>query len=561
MKVYVKGQGEVRLTKNDFLAQGGEGSVYIKGGTAFKIYSNPKKMIPDGKFVELSSIHDPNVIKPEDIILSSKNKQIGYTMRYIADTYALCQLFTRVFKERNSIDPQTMLDLMQNMQKSIDNVHQVGVLIVDLNEMNFLINDKFSEVYFIDVVSYQTKHYPATAIMPSVRDYHTPIGSFTQESDWFSFAIVAFQMLIGIHPYKGKHPKVKGLEERMRGNISIFNSDVRIPKICYPLDVIPTGYRDWFKAVLEDGKRLAPPSDLHAIAVIAKSIRIIQSTKSLHISEVDLANIDVISLFDNSGNDVIRSPSGLYFNNRRVHDPVNGEIAVGFTDRMNKPVIAYFDDGLRLFNAADKKDIPVNIRVDSVMSYDGRLYIKSRDKVIEIALHEVGDRVVASTNQIVANVLEHASKLYEGVIIQNLIGSIFVSILDRSQANYQLRIPELDNHKIIDAKYDNGVLMVVGIKKGKYDRFIFRFDGKFLKYDMRVIEDISLTGLNFITLDSGICVSLTEEEKLEIFSRKIGSNKVKVIEDDILGNDMSLVKYKSRVAFIRDNKLYNMTMR
>ena len=48
---------------------------------------------------------------------------------------------------------------------------------------------------FVD--SYQTAHYPATAIMPSVRDWKVPLHDFSELSDWFSFAIVSFQVFLG----------------------------------------------------------------------------------------------------------------------------------------------------------------------------------------------------------------------------------------------------------------------------------------------------------------------------------------------------------------------------
>lgn len=559
MKVTVKGQGEVNLTQKNFVAQGGEGSVYIKGSTAFKIYNDPAKMIPQGKFQELSDITGPLVIKPERIILSG-SKPIGYTMRFVTDTHALCQLFTRTFKERNGVEPQTALELVRGMQQTVKNVHRSNILIVDLNEMNFLVNNKFTEVYFIDVDSYQTKHYPATAIMPSIRDWHTPLGKFTEESDWFSFAIVAFQMLIGIHPYKGKHSKVKNMEDRMRQNISAFNNDVRLPKVCYPLNIIPQGYRDWFKAVLEDGKRVAPPLDMNAVAVLARSFRIINSSQSLDINELDSLGSEIIDFFSKDGTDLIRAAGGFFLDRRRVCDNIGGPIGVAFTPKMNKTIIASSLPDVKLFNATDKKDIPLGIAADEVSSYDGRIYIRSKDKVFEVLFHENNNRVVATTH-LIANVLEHASRLYRGVVIQNLMGSTFASILDKSQMSYQIHIKELDSYRIVEARYENRILVVVGARGNVYDRMVFVFNDTFSAYDMRVVNDVALTGLNFTVLDSGVCVLLTEDEKLELFSNKYGSHSVKVIDDSALGNDMTLSRIGGKVIFHKDEKVFSMKMK
>jgi len=560
MKVTVKGQGEVSLTNKNFVAQGGEGAVYVKGSSAFKIYTDPRKMIPQGKFQELSKITDPLVIKPERVVLSIKGDPIGYTMRFVTDTHTLCQLFTRTFKERNSIEPQVSLELVRGMQQTVKNVHNSDILIVDLNEMNFLVNAKFTEVYFIDVDSYQTKHYPATAIMPSIRDWHTPLGKFTRESDWFSFAIVSFQMLIGIHPYKGKHAKIKGMEDRMKQNISVFNSDVRLPKVCYPLDVIPQVYRDWFKAVLEDGKRVAPPFDMNAVAIIARSFRIIHSSQALDINEIESFSSEVIDFFSKDGTDLVRTIGGFFLDRRRVCDNANGPVGVAFTPKMGKVIIASSLPNLKLFNATDKKDISLPISADEVSSYDGRIYVRNKDKVFEVLFHENNNRIIAATH-LIANVLEHASKLYRGVVVQNLMGSTFVSVLDKSKTSYQFHIKELDKYRILDAKYENKVLVVIGADSNTYDRLVFVFNDDFSAYSMRVVSDVAFTGLNFTVLDSGVCVLLTEDEKLELFSNKYGSKSVKVIEDSTLGNDMILSRIGGRAVFYKDQKVYSIAMK
>ena len=68
MKVTVKGQGAVTLTQSHFVAAGGQASVYVKDGTAYKVYTNPKDAIPDAKFAALAGIKDSAVIKPEALL-------------------------------------------------------------------------------------------------------------------------------------------------------------------------------------------------------------------------------------------------------------------------------------------------------------------------------------------------------------------------------------------------------------------------------------------------------------------------------------------------------------
>ncbi len=106
--------------------------------------------------------------------------------------------------------------------------HQQGAILVDANELNWLMNRTTEpEPRIVDVDSWQlgTK-WPARVIMPSIRDWHT--HGFNEESDWFSYAIVTFQVFSGIHPYRGRHDGYSNneIERRMKDNVSVFNKDV-----------------------------------------------------------------------------------------------------------------------------------------------------------------------------------------------------------------------------------------------------------------------------------------------------------------------------------------------
>jgi DNA-binding helix-hairpin-helix protein with protein kinase domain len=237
MKVIVQNVGQIDLKKY-FLAEGGEKSIYRINDTAFAIYKNKNDMIPLGKIQELSVLDDNHIIKPKNLIFDDKKNPIGYTMDFISNTYAMPLIFTNTFKRKNNIDNNLILSLIKNFKTLIDNIHKHNIVVVDLNELNFLISNNNKDIYAIDVNSYQTKNFPATVIMPSVRDYNST--SFNQYTDWFSWAIVTFQMLIGIHPYKGTYEQFNSyeIEERIKqriiNKVSVFNDKVKIPFISSP---------------------------------------------------------------------------------------------------------------------------------------------------------------------------------------------------------------------------------------------------------------------------------------------------------------------------------------
>lgn len=565
MKLHIQGKGPVDLGQKEFLAQGGEGSIYAKANTAYKIFTDPKKMIAVGKIQDLSCLTHSNIIKPEDILLDSKNKPVGYSMKLVKDTYALCQLFTKAFRVRNNITPDMMLALVRKLQEIVLHVHSNQILIVDLNELNFLASQDFKDIFAIDVDSYQTPHFPATALMESVRDRHSK--TFSEGTDWFAFAITAFQMFIGIHPYKGKHPKHKTMDERMINNISVFNNEVSIPSACYDFSVIPQSYVDWFKAVLEDGKRVAPPAGLINTINLIHTIKKIVGSNNFEIEKLEEMVGEIIDVWFRRSNKVILTNTGLKVNKDFLPN-ITAQSQIVFTTKSSTAVSVTTDrHKLELFNVSKNQTIPLNLLATEFMIYDGRIYLKSCSNLIELDLVEVANNIIPSP-KVVGQILEQATSLYEGVAIQNLLGSYFISLFPQPGTCYQLRIQELDQYKILDAKFDHNVLMIVGVnnKTGKYDRLIFRFDEiPTQEYDLRIIQDITFQNLNFVVLDTGICVHLAQDanqdEVLEIFSNNRHSATIKVISDQLLSNDMKLLKNGTKLLFSKENKLYSMSMK
>jgi hypothetical protein len=563
VKVYVKGEPEVSLGKSQYVAEGGEGKVFARGDTGYKIYHDASKAIPIGKIQALAAIQAHDVIKPTAALYTGKKaKHVGHTFRFVRDTWTLCQLFPRAFREREGLEHENTIKLMRRIQEGVEAVHQAGVLLVDLNEMNFLVSRDFSTPYFIDVDSYQTPQYPATAIMPSVRDPLVRNLDFTELSDWFSFAIVSFTLLTGIHPFKGKHPSIKGLEQRMAAGVSIFDKDVKIPKVAYGLDVVPDIYKDWYRALFVDKHRLPPPDDLQGVIVLRTVVRKITGTDNFDVTEIAEFDDDIRAVFSGGGHVVVHAGPDMFIDRRKTGSWQRA-VSVGFTPKHGHPVAALTDKyltNLGLFDLADNDTIPVTLRADDVMVSGETIYVKSRDKILEVTFTETASRVVAGT-RLAANVLENASKLYEGVVLQSLLGEPHASLFPRPGACYQKTLPELKGHKIVEAKHDAGVLMVVAAEGGTYHRFVFRFDADYSRYDLRKVEDVTPTGLNFVTLDSGVCVCLNEDEQLELFSNKIGSKSVKTIDDPTLGGDMRLTKHHGQVRFSRGAKLYGMKMK
>ena len=582
MKVWVKGSNQaVDLTQKDYLAQGGEGSVYVKGKTAYKIYHDPTKMIPMGKFQELAAIKDPSVIRPQDLLADAKGQVIGYTMRFVDSSYPLCQLFPRSFRDREGVTQGHMLDLVTKIQQGIHNVHQSNVLIVDCNEMNFLVSKDFKDAFFIDADSYQTRSYQATAIMESIRDWSVQGHNWTDLSDWYSFGILSFQMFTGIHPFRGKyHGSEAGFRgklpsdpdadafavtrRRMQSCISVFHPEVGIPGSAYPLTAIPLEYRKWYEELFVKDHRCPPPNKagMFGVVMVVPQIKAVMGNLVEFIELWDLLD-PVTGVWGNAlptGNPIMTTANKVHLGAALVPVPFSPVTVVGYSPRANRAVVGSLQGStLSLYNVTDRVAVPFGLDVSEVTSYDGRIYVRTTDNIHEVVLTDVGSQVIASS-QPVANIMTHATHLYSGVAIQSMLGSIFASLFIETGASQQIRIKELDAYRIVDAKFDHGVMMVLAATKaGKYERLVLRFDSDGT-YDVRVVPS-SPVGLNFVTLDSGVCVCLNEEEKLELFSNRKGSSSIKTVEDKALSGDMTLAKHGGSVIAFQGNKVFKLKMK
>lgn len=586
MRVFIQGSATpIDLTQKDYLAQGGEGTVFVKGKKAFKVYHDPSKMIPQGKFHELASIQDPNVIRPQELLTDVRNGVIGYTMPFIDGGYPLCQLFPKSFRDREGIQPGTIADLVTKMQRSIDNVHRSGVLIVDLNEMNFLTTKKFDNVYFIDADSYQTKHYPATAIMDSIRDWTIHGGQWSELSDWYSFAVLSFQLFTGVHPFRGKYHGQKAefrtklatdadddafaiTRRRMIGNISVMHPEVGVPPSAYPLSVIPQAYRKWYEDIFINGRRLPPPGKV----VVTVTTFVNPTTVTVVGTYVDF--IDLLVGWKPIGNvtafysspiigapPVVETDAGVYLDKQIIPVPMHRASVCGFSTKVGRAVVGTVLDGkLWLSNVTDRANIPFELTIKEAASYDGRIYVRTDDQIHEVALTDIGSGVIASS-RVVTNVMPLATRLFSGVAIQSMLGSTYASIFVETGKSHQIRIPQLDKHRVIDAKYDRGVMMVVAEKNGKYCRMVLRFDSDGT-YDIRLIPDIAAGYVtNFATLDSGVVVCLNEDDRLELFSKEKGSSSIKVIDDKSLSGDMTIGRHAGSPIVYHGKNVFKLRMK
>ena len=548
---YIVGNSTVNLSQKEFLTQGGQGNIYVKDGIVYKIYIDPTKMIPVSKIHDLSVLDQKNIVKPEQIITDSSTRSpVGFTMPFVDDTYILCQLFPKAFRDRNNLSQQQIADLVKILKDMVDYVHSKQILIVDLNEMNLLVSKHFNQIYAIDVDNWQTKSHPCLAVMDNIRDPHSK--TFTELTDWYSFAITSFQMFIGLHPFAGKYKPVNGWKERMEKNISVFHKDVLIPASAQSFDVIPQVYRDWYKAVFDEAKRLPPPASFIATAIVQKFATDIISNKVI-LTPFFSSKEKIHGLIEANSTNIIIGENSYIVGRASYARNKNSAPLLFNNDLLSVSIVA---GKLSIQNQSTGDPVVCNFLADSIMVADNRLYIKSAGQIIEASLF-AGGKSLTAVGKAVANVLPQASHLYKGCLIQNLLGAIYVSFFPNSGKSYQVRLQELDNHKIINASFENQVLIVLGFNRNtnEYDKFIFRFDLLFKNYDCRTLNNVDNREVEFIVLDTGIVVHLLEDGKVELFKNTLNNSVVRILEDSAF-DDVRLVKNGNNLLLIKGENVY-----
>jgi hypothetical protein len=558
MEVYVNGK-EVRLSQKDFVAKGGQGSIYKRGNTAFKIFEDIRQVIPLAKIKELAILEDPCIIKPIYPIFNNKKHHIGYTMLWLGNnTHPLCKFFTNKFRDTQGITNDSTVELVENIKKKTHYVHQKGCLIVDGNELNYLVDHDLTTPYFIDVDPWKTRSFPPMAIMPSIRDWTT--NEFNEMTDWFSFAIVSFQLFIGIHPFKGKHKSFRknDFRNRVLKRVSVFNSEVSLPHSVRDFNLIPTSYKDWYFSIFEHGNRTPPPDLPGEFKQIAVVVDVINSTNNFEIREIFEALEKII--YHNPETGVTKTQKRIYLN-KTDYNVQNSEVV--FTHLEKAPIFVKIISNQVQFKSPTHEIIPIDLSASELMITNNILYLRNKEKLLQMDFRVIGNEIhplIKSQWKIEKN----SSILFSNVVYQNVHGSTFLSFPLSTQTNNSFiikQVPELDNYRIIDAKHENRVCVLTGHMGSSYTRIIITFDEKYNKYSVRIVDDVDFSSINFITLDNGVCVLITDDDAVEIFLNRPDVGKVKRIEDPIVNNNMKLCKDGTFVKFYRDNKVYSMKMK
>ena len=565
--------GTITITDKNYKAAGGEASIYVNGGTVFKLYHDPtKKNLPIQKILELGKITNPNVITPKDVVYdASTGEPLGYTAPYVDNVEPLLKLFTRTFKNDNNINPGQIADLVKQLQLATDDIHKANCLIVDFNELNVLVGVTTPTLipWFIDTDSYATPTFKATAIMDSVRDRRVStldangklVYNPDSMSDWYSWAILSFWLYTNIHPFRGNHAnyRPKDKQKQMDDNVSVLHPGVRVPPSVNDFAVIPARHMAYFKDVFVNNNRSVPPyADSTVPITVPNTIVILKGTNKLDVIQIEAFSESIIH---------VQYIMDLIYviTNKRIYGGVMGKTKpLMDLNNIKKALVVKATDGTMIGaiqSGLEIKFLELNTGklIDTVNSSDMMVrndcvYTINNGKLIESKFSMMSNRIIHVVSE-VDNVSKYSATMYEGVVIQDLLGKTVITLPTDKGACITKFVPHLDGYRVLEAKSERNVIVVIAEKNGKYDQFIIVFKKDYTDFDIRKIEDVAYDTINMTVMGVGVCALLSSADELQLF---MTNHKVEAIADPPFDSTMRLFSSHNAIYFTNGNTIHQL---
>lgn len=275
----------VTLSPQDVIGQGGEADVYRYGNDqALKIWKQPDHPDMQGMPAAQAATRQrlqlyqeklpafpaalPNrVVAPLTRATNRDGSQLlGYTMPLIANAEPLARYADRTFRAQG-IDQETVRQIMLDLADTIAALHQRGVVIGDLNDLNVLVRG--THAYLIDADSFQFGAFACPVFTTRFLDPRlcdpqatalVPAHSFSPETDWYAFTVILMQLLLFVGPYGGiyrpRDPAQRVPQDlRPLHRITVFHPEVRYPKPAQPYATLPDELLHYMQMVFERDQR------------------------------------------------------------------------------------------------------------------------------------------------------------------------------------------------------------------------------------------------------------------------------------------------------------------
>jgi hypothetical protein len=570
IQVVLEGKGPVTLRDSNYVATGGEGIIYKVSDLVVKIYHKPlaarQRGMPD-KIRLLSALKHPYINSPIGLVNTETGDTIGHYLQYV-DGHPLSRVFTNDFWQREKFANKHASTLVDRMRKVIFFAHQNKAVLVDANELNWfaLFAGSDPEPRVIDVDSWAIGRWPATVIMPSIRDWHSK--TFDEQTDWFAWGIVTFQIYTGIHPYKGT---LDGFDRgdligRMKANASVFTAGVRLNRAVRDFSNVPGPLLNWYESTFQKGERVQPPSPFDTGITAPQAARIMRSVTTGRSGTLVFEKLLKIT-----GDTVVRTfhCGTVLFSSGKLIDLATRR-QIGETQSRSCEVVKVSDGWLvaeiknhetnfEYIEEGSLKSEKLSLKISGyrLLGYENRLFVVTENGLTEVKVHLLG-KPIASVGQ-TWGVMVNSTRWFQGLGVMGAMGAKYAVTPFGESSVAQVRIRELDSMEVVMAKSGNRFVSLVGIKKdGNYQKIEIAFERDYKSYKIWK-GDTDSPELNLAILPKGVCATIVRDGELDIFVPTNG--QITKVLDKEIATDMFLSNWGDKVIYIQDGALWSLRMK
>lgn len=192
------------------IAKGGEGEIFeVSNGMVAKIYFPDRRTQWRSDKLLMMCQHDLNgngVAWPKHRVLSKDSNFVGYLMPKVSGTPMQHCVFGKAALSESfpNWSRRDLVVLARTVATTVAGLHRHGILIGDINPMNFLVQSS-SKVQLVDADSFQLEDFPCPVGMATFRAPEITEPSFdsflrTPEHESFALGTLLFMILMGGKP-------------------------------------------------------------------------------------------------------------------------------------------------------------------------------------------------------------------------------------------------------------------------------------------------------------------------------------------------------------------------
>lgn len=555
-KVFLEDGNGIILSENNLVNSGGEGKIYIKDSFAYKIYNDINKSISKEKLEELKIFDKSNIIRPLQILKDKSHNVIGYQMKALDRNkcYPLTRFFTEDFRRQHNINNDDVVNIIKKIYETFEFIHEKNGLIVDGNEMNYLISSDFKDIYFIDVDSYKTKNFLASAYNPLTLDPLVKNNQFTKNSDWYIFGVLFCQIVLGIHPFKGKYVgnsiniNNRDIEAKMINGISIFRKNIRLNSAVRDFSLIPKNMLTWLENIFSNKIREKPP-----LFNIIEDVKILIN-KNIN-SEIKSILVESFSSIINDvyffKKFIIKSNGYYYYGSEKLFST---DYSIFFVNDKIVFLILENDD-LYLYTRKEKFLLSSNIKNFYIIN--NYLYIVKSDKLINADILLINDKYMIMN--------KNSWPIYEYMNYNNVFlmyqndGIILYTIKEEKNSILNFKNILKSNEKIIDVKSYNDYLIAIIYNGVDYVLKIYHIN-EYTKNILKIYEIITDSIIVDFVFNGDVLIGKKNNDEILVGYYKEKDKDFKYKKIDNVSLPSKIYYLNDKVLYINDKDLIQIKM-